>query len=98
MYMKFLQGETDFMNWEKYIYRQLETFDLWKYVEGTVLMSTLQEDEDQDDFVKSFQIYKMKFDSLRYYLNRAMYLKERINNISLGIIDKLIQIILFRGI
>ena len=37
-----------------------------------------------------FVLNASKFDSLRYYLNRAMYLKERVNNIDLDIIDKFI--------
>jgi len=44
--MKPFQREADFTNWEKYICRQLEAFDLWKYVEGIVLISILQKDED----------------------------------------------------
>ena len=71
--MRPLQGEADFTNWERRICRQLEAFDLWKYIEGIVLVPTPQEDEDQDNFVESLRIYKMEKNQAIHLLENAIY-------------------------
>ena len=37
-----------------------------------------------------FALNAGKFDNLRYYLNRTTYLRKRVNNVSLNIINKFI--------
>ncbi len=71
--MKPLQKETDFTNWKRRIYKQLETFDLWKYIESTVPIPISQENEDQDDFAESFRTYKIKKSQTMYLLENTIH-------------------------
>ena len=161
--VKPLQGESDFVNWQRRIRRQLQAFDLWEYVEEDKPTPVPGEDEDQEDFSQRLKEHKKernqamhllenaihddvfdtlrshgydllnsdpkvlmdtlntvltkattgsiqsmgqelfsldadKFDSLRHYLNRATYLRERVNNAGMGITDKAMQTILFGGV